>query len=143
MLLARKREKAEEWGGYCFSSVKHLECDSCQDVRPRRSRGGGWIWSRRCCGQLSGENTVICHRQRKLPDITSHVLTRLCSNNRRTPRMSSSSVARMTVSAESEQLPDVEKKMQKMANLHLPHCHKSGTQSSQVYKQMVIHNAAS
>lgn len=30
-----------------------------------------------------------------------------------------------------------------MANLHLPHCHESGTRSSQVYKQMVIHNAAS
>lgn len=78
----KEGERGGGGGGYCFSSVKHLECDSCQDVRPRRRRGGGWIWSRRCCGQLSGENTVICHRQRKVPDITSHVRTRLCSNNR-------------------------------------------------------------
>lgn len=97
--FSKKEGESGGEGGHCFSSVKHLECDSCQDMRPRQRKGGGWIWSRRCCGQLSGENTVICHRQRKVPDITSHVHTCLCSNNRRTPRTSSSSVARMTVSA--------------------------------------------
>ncbi|GLD75535.1 dachshund c isoform X1, partial [Lates japonicus] len=34
-----EEEEEEEEGEYCFSSVKHLECDSCQDVWPRRSRG--------------------------------------------------------------------------------------------------------
>lgn len=115
--------KKDRGGGGCFSSVKHLECDSCQDVRPRRSRGGGWIWSRRCCGQLSGENTVICHRQRKLPDITPHVHTHACSSDCWTPRTSSPSVARMTAQTQKVSNCSTWKKMQKGANLHLPHRH--------------------
>lgn len=86
-----------------------------------------------------------------MPDIASHVHTCLCSNRQRTPRTSPSSVARVTVHTWSEQQPDAAGGAEggaggdagEIANRHLPHCHQSGIGRSQVYKQMVIHNAAS
>lgn len=45
MLLASKRQQEKEGEGAarersCSSSVKHLECDNCQDVQPSLSRVG-------------------------------------------------------------------------------------------------------
>lgn len=49
----------------CFSSVEHLEYDSCQeDMRQ------SWFWMSNCCGQLSGENGIICHRLRNVSGVT-------------------------------------------------------------------------
>lgn len=100
----------------CFSSVEHLEYDSCQeDVRQ------SWIWRSSCCGQLSGENGIICHRLRNVSGITCMLVLQQAHAPRTSPSLGSQRIVH-TRRAMSEQKKEA-------ANVYVPHNQEHGPQT--------------
>lgn len=117
-----KRERVCVLG--CFSSVEHLENDSCQeDVRQ------SWIWRSSCCGQLSGENGIICHRLR---NVSGHVHACAPAGTRLPGRL-----RLWCLTGWSTHREQVSEQRKEAAHVYVSHNQEHGL------RQMVVHNAAS